>query len=75
MVGELNCDPKVHKCHCYGEICLVNKPGEDKCSEGAVYRSGTPVCNKLHWGEKGGDVVCKALGFNGHESTKKEAKR
>jgi len=35
--------------------------------------SGTPVCN-TQWGKQGGDVVCKALGFNGQEPTKKEAK-
>ena len=75
MVGQLNCDPKVHNCHCYGDICLVNKLADDKCSEGAVYRSGTPVCNKLHWGKNGGNVTCKALGFNGQGSTKKETKR
>ena len=65
-VGNLNCDK--NKCHCYGDLCLVN----GNCSNGKVYRSGTPVCNK-QWGKQGGDVVCKALGFQ--ESTKKERKR
>ena len=72
MVGELNCGNS--KCHCYGDICLVNKLADDRCSEGEVYRSGTPVCNK-QWGRLGGDVVCKALGFNGQQSTKKITKR
>ena len=71
-VGNLNCDE--NKCHCYGDLCLVKKLADDRCSNGKVYRSGTPVCNK-QWGKQGGDVVCKALGFDGQESIKRETKR
>jgi len=71
-VGKLDCDKS--NCHCYGDICLVNKLADDKCSEGSVYRSGTPVCNKSAWGQRGADVVCKALGFNGQQSFRKDSK-
>jgi len=56
-------------CYCYGDICLTEGSG---CSNGHVYQSGKPVCNTI-WNNKGGNVVCNALGFYGHESTEKKS--
>ena len=58
-------------CYCYGDICLTKG---SSCGSGHVYQSGKPVCNTI-WNEKGGNVVCNALGFYGHQSTEKTTVR
>ena len=67
------CNDANVKCHCYGDICLVN----GDCFQGNVYVSGVPVCHsgEQGWGLQGGRVTCKALGFYDQERTSRSTIR
>jgi len=59
------------------DICLIVAPenitlrGGNTTNEGNVYLNGQPICHYPFWGNEAATVVCRKLGFDYGEATKR----